>query len=238
MSIYLPHRRGLISVKPDLRRGLISYWKLEEASGTRVDSYGTNDLTDNNTVTQAEGKLGQAAQFTRANSEYLSIADNASLSTGDIDFTMAVWVSPDSLGTGFDRNILSKVLTWATDIEFRLAQYRDDTWQFIVGDASGNNSGNAGGDAVVVSSWALLVAWHDSVNNVVGLQVNNAAPRTVSYSLGGHDSTAAFQLGFGEGADQYYDGRIDAVGFWKRMLTAEERSLLYNHGRGWEYPWV
>ena len=31
-------------------------------------------------------------------------------------------------------------------------------------------------------------------------------------------------------------GRIDEVGFWKRVLTSSERSLLYNGGVGLTYP--
>src|SRR3989304_4743325 len=31
-------------------------------------------------------------------------------------------------------------------------------------------------------------------------------------------------------------GRIDDVGFWKRVLTSSERSLLYNGGVGLTYP--
>ena len=42
------------------------YWQLGEASGTRADTYLDNDLDDNNTVTQAVGKVGNAAQFTAA----------------------------------------------------------------------------------------------------------------------------------------------------------------------------
>lgn len=38
-----------------LLTSLISYWELTEASGTRVDSHGSNDLTDNNTVTGNPG---------------------------------------------------------------------------------------------------------------------------------------------------------------------------------------
>ena len=40
---------GDVSNDPTLPTGLISYWELEEASGTRVDSKGPNDLADNNT---------------------------------------------------------------------------------------------------------------------------------------------------------------------------------------------
>ncbi len=44
-----------------LTDNLSAYWKLDEASGTRVDSAGSNDLTSNNSVGQAVGKLGNAS---------------------------------------------------------------------------------------------------------------------------------------------------------------------------------
>lgn len=61
-----PYRRTRGAVSP-LLTSLIAHWKLDEASGTRNDSHGTNHLTDNNTVTTATAKLGtNAAQFTAA----------------------------------------------------------------------------------------------------------------------------------------------------------------------------
>src|SRR6056300_304684 len=48
---------------------LVSFWKLDEASGTRVDAFGSNDLTDNNTVGQGTGTVyANAADFERSNS--------------------------------------------------------------------------------------------------------------------------------------------------------------------------
>ena len=38
-----------------LRTSLISYWNLNEESGNAIDQHGSNDLTDNNTVTAAQG---------------------------------------------------------------------------------------------------------------------------------------------------------------------------------------
>ena len=43
--------------------GLVSYWALDETSGTRYDSHGSNDLTDNNTVGYTTGVQGNAADF-------------------------------------------------------------------------------------------------------------------------------------------------------------------------------
>jgi hypothetical protein len=83
------------SAASPLLTSLISYWNLNEESGTRADSVTAtaNNLTDNNTVTfVADGKQGNAANFVSANNESLSIASNSSLVCGDIDFTFGMWI--------------------------------------------------------------------------------------------------------------------------------------------------
>ncbi len=83
--------------RADLLTDLKAHWKLNEASGARVDSHGSNDLTDNNTVTQVAGKIGNAAQFTAANSEWLSRGTDVDLGLGaDTDCTWAGWFYMDS----------------------------------------------------------------------------------------------------------------------------------------------
>jgi hypothetical protein len=44
---------------------LISWWSLDEASGSRADKHGANTLTDNNTVLSAAGKKSNAGNFVR-----------------------------------------------------------------------------------------------------------------------------------------------------------------------------
>ncbi|GAG88612.1 unnamed protein product, partial [marine sediment metagenome] len=39
---------------------------------------------------------------------------------------------------------------------------------------------------------------------------------------------AEFQIGSRQGPNSPLDGRVDEVGFWKRLLTADERTALYN----------
>lgn len=36
----------------------------------------------------------------------------------------------------------------------------------------------------------------------------------------------------------YHDGRLDGIGIWKRVLTAQERTELYHGGVGLQYPFV
>lgn len=37
-------------------------------------------------------------------------------------------------------------------------------------------------------------------------------------------------------SSQYFDGRIDEVGVWKRLLTSTERAQLWNSSVGRTYP--
>lgn len=213
---------------------LVSYWKLEEASGTRSDSHSTNHLADINTVTSNPGKLGTAGQFTAASLEYLSVADNAALSTGDIDFTIAAWVYLDSKTT--QRPIAGK---WASgEYEYLLAyhQSNDRFNLFASPDGSavaGVAANNLGSPAL--ATWYYVVGSHSATDNALYIWVNNGLPNATAHTAGVRDGAQAFEVG--RNADgTYMDGRIDGLGFWKRVLTPEDRILLYAGGAGFEYP--
>lgn len=218
-----------------LTESLVAYWKLEEASGTRNDAVGTNHLTDNNTVTQATGKVGNAAKFTVANSEFLSIADNTVVSTGDIDFTIAGWFYLDSK-TDY-RGLLGK----DNGVQQDYGIYYDLAFDRLIFYVFDNASNYAEVRASALGSpatgtWYFIVAWHDSVANTINIQINNGTVNSTSHSAGVKDSTAPFWIGR-DGAT-YMDGRIDAVGFWKRILTTAEKTILYNQGDGLAHPFT
>jgi hypothetical protein len=211
---------------------LVSYWRLEESSGTRGDAHGGNSLTDNNSVGSAAGKLGSAAAFSSASNQYLSHADNADLSTGDIDFTFAAWVYlTDKSDT---RAVLGKYS--GTQDEYTLYYFAtDDRFVFEVNGTTFVEANSLGAPAL--NTWYHVVCWHDSVNNQLGIAVNAGSADTTAFSAGVNDSDGEFAVGRMSGAlGHYWDGRIDALGFWKRVLTAQERSDLYNAGNGLEHP--
>src|SRR3989338_9836212 len=165
------------TASPDsLGTSLNAFWKLDEASGTRSDSVGSNNLTDNNTVTQGTGKVGNAAQFTAANSESLSITDNTALSTGDIDFTIAAWVYLDSVSS--TRGIVDKRSADAAgsnDYSLRYNQLIDRFAFYVNGvdDTSKAVADNFGSPSI--STWYFIVAWYTATDNTLHIQVNNGA---------------------------------------------------------------
>lgn len=228
--------------------GLVSFWGLEEASGTRNDSHGTNHLTDNNTVTQAVGKVGNAGQFTRANSEYLSIADNASLSGGNVDFWSAAWVYLDSK-SGV-RGFWSK---WnSTGNQRERDVYYDNGDDRIHAFVSSDGAGGASATEVIasnfgsppVSTWIFVCFWHDAVNDTISLAINDGTPNSVAHSTGVFNGTAAFELGTNATNANHMDGRIDQACFGKSPANgiaaeiATIRSVLYNGGSGQSYAGI
>ena len=242
-NLLLPHSR-LLAPSPQakgLLKLLYGNWGLQEQSGGRSDLSGFgNHLTDNNTVTGNPGPSGRlplASQFTAATSESLSIADNVALSTGDIDFTLCGWIYFDTTPASY----FGLVTRWhgsgvnQTEYIFYKTNLNPGVFEFAVS--------STGADATVVTAstfgnvttgtWYFVVCWHDSVLNTINIQVNNGAVDSVAYALGVFDSNAVFRLGGQELVPtNFLDGRMAGMGFWKRVLTAAERTYLYNRGQG------
>jgi hypothetical protein len=222
-----------------LLAGMAGFWELGEGSGaSRADSFGTSTLTDVNTVTQVTGVAGgKGAHFNLAAGQELYAADNAALSMGDIDFSIAAWVKLDSLpGGGSDMCIVSK--GDGSSLEYELgytgpsARFR---FQVSSGSAFANNTtvlANSLG-APSTGRWYHIVGWHDSTSDTINIQVDNGTVDSVAYTHGSYDSAAQFTIGGYNGfGGIYFDGSIDQVGLWKRVLVPADRTFLYNSGAG------
>ena len=223
---------------------LISFWELEEASGTRIDAVkaSANNLADNATVTQNPGKVNQAAQFTLANSEFLSIASNASLQANNIDITICAWTYLDTKPTT-NMAIVAKQGAGAGGGDYILfyagsASSPADRFVFELKDSAGGDVVNAVANtfgSASTATWYFVVGWFDAAAGVGSISVNDGGTDTNSKTGTPSSSTVTFRLGARDSGDSFYDGRIDQVGFWKRVLTAAERTWLYNQGNGRSY---
>jgi len=236
-SVIVPRATGVVrddfaTVLPG--SGLLAYWNMEEATGAaRVDSVASMSLSVNGTVSQVGGKVSNAAGAI-GSANYLSVTDNATMSTGDIDFSFACWVYLTTKTA--DRIVFSKTnAETSSGIEYVL-QYSlsDDRLLFRV--SSGTVQTPVTWSASPsTETWYFVVCWHDSVNNVIGIQVNDGTPVTAAHSAGVQDSAFAFEV-FRAFAAKYGDGRVDELAFTKRLWTAAEKTALYNGGAGVTYP--
>ncbi len=214
-----------------LTTSLISYWKLDEASGDALDAHGTNTLTDNNTVGSGVGKIGNARDFEFDNIEFFTLADNPSLSvTIGVDFSIACWFKIESFAG--QMAIVSKA-DFSISTEYIV--YVGGANQVIFY-AGVNNATTV--ESLSVGVWYYVVAWYDSAaGGTSNVQLNNGTPVSVANS-GPLDGVFPFRIGACSDNTRGFDGLIDEVGFWKRVLTAQERTDLYNNGNGFAYPFT
>lgn len=242
---FLPFASGIIWIQPSrfttggapsaLLTGLVSYWNLNETSGTRADSHGSNDLTDNATVGNNTGKVSNAADFVSANSEFLSHASNSDLQTGDIDFTFALWFYRTGSGS---QVILAKDVDGSREYTLDVTGGGALRWYYSGGgEVTFNEISSA--TSISTDTWYFVVVWHDAAGNTWNIQVNNGTADSIGTSGNAPPSASAvFEIGAREyvGAEGFFDGRVDEVGFWKRVLTTDEKTSLYNSGSGTTYP--
>lgn len=231
-----------------LRDSMVSWWELNETSGTRNDSHGTNHLTDNNTVLYATGVQGNGADFEDANSEYLNIADGSQSGldlTGDRSFSL--WVKPETTPTGGAG--MAFFYKWAASQQQYGMIYVDVAGtkkiRFIGYQTCGGSNINYDFTTGALSTSAMthVVLRFDAVGHASGdgtaeLWINGVSQGTVTSAsfTGGQNCTGTFSLSsLGSGIQWYWDGIMDEVGVWSKWLSDAEISELYNSGAGLTY---
>ncbi len=224
-----------------LTASAVSFWNLEETSGTRSDSFSSNNLNSSNGVTQSVGKVLNAAHFTSSSSQSLTIADNDSLGTGDIDFSISAWVYLDSIGgAGVFNTVAAKDDMSVTREWVLFTGNGNPRLRFATSSTGSSSTGNTQVSAtttVTTGTWYFVVAWQDSINKTLNIQVDNNPVVSNSYTTGPSHRSSPFVIG-ADNVFNFWDGRIDAVGFWKKALTASDRASLYNSGNGLQHPFL
>lgn len=210
---------------------LVAWWSLDETSGTRADSHDSNDLTDNNTVGYAAGKVGNAADFVEVNSEYLSVS--LTMPSPVTAMSYVGWWNTDSLsgqvsvfnyigtaGMLVNRNA-SSIRVWIggggnyTLNPSPSPNFSTGTWYHVavVYDGSGATNDDRG---KIYIDGAVLTS-----PNWLG---------TIPASISGGSQSVVVGKGSG-----YFDGLLDETCVFNDALTADEVAWLYNSGTGRAY---
>ena len=224
---------------------LVSYWKMDEASGVRDDAQGTFDLADNNTVASAAGKIGTAALFASANSEWLSNASFAPVLTNA--FSISLWVKFTTIIAG--NYTLANWWNYGSDGCFmvRYNGSNDTIVGYIVSPAAdpGNQSAvTSAAISAATATWYHLCVIYNGAGSTDSDKLKvywNGTNKALTYS-GTFPATlrnpsVPFELGrFGSLAVDYLNGSLDEVAFWKRALSGDEVTSLYNAGAGMALP--
>lgn len=257
MRARAPRRRGQIGpffnrgVRLDpgwaYKWGLVSHWPLNEGSGQARDLHGTNHLTAMGAPPPGNnvGHINpMCRQFTQLNSNAFSIASNATLQSGDVDFWLSAWVMLDSKvqqGAG-DQSliIVGKQPAGGTEEYQIYFNISTDRFSVIVADQI-RTFATFGSPSL--STWYFLLMWYDSVNDLVKVRANDGG--TDQSAAGAPTANASnFMIGGSNngGNERYFSGRIESVSFGKSPPGGiagridEISTVLYNATLGSPYP--
>lgn len=224
---------GGSAVTPSLTNNLIAYWKFDETSGTRADSWDSLPLTDNNTVTSNTGIITNAASFASASTEYFTagrtvVVDNSALS-------LAFWIFPAD--NGVLRYIYNEGWTGGNGDNYGLSRTSGNQFAWWIHD------GAIGGVYPTVTSstnassgsWYFVVVEYDKPNNLIKISVNGGNLQTASSAAvlnpgaSGQTYIGAYAFDLSTYA---FNGRIDEGASWGKLLTQAEIVELYRGGSG------
>lgn len=218
-------------VTSSLLTDLESFWKLEESSGNAIDELGNANLSETGSIGTATGKIGNARNLSGSGQYFSTSKANVSALYGGADFTIGGWMASDANAT----NSLCSVYG-ASGNRCWLLQHGSN-WRLLASsDGSATvNTGFVGSSTTAGTFYHWLLEWDESAEQFE-FYVNNSSIATLSVSGGLFDSTHDFNLGSRENGTDLWDGKLDAVGIWSRILTSDEKSELYNSGDGVEHP--
>jgi hypothetical protein len=214
--------------------GGVTYYKLDESSGNAADSIGTATLTNNNTTTFATGKINNAAIFN---------GSNQSLSSGTVSLTtnawsIGIWVNPDD--ADMTNQCFFSYRPGSGAVNIIQAEGRSDRTLRIQVYASNGSSlkDYRTSLALTQSAWNyVFFTWNGTdlliyVNGTLDTSVTKTVDNAVTQTL----TARAIRLGAETAASNFFDGNVDEVSIFNRVLSDTERGRLYNNGLGLQYP--
>jgi len=225
-----------------LTDNMLSYWRLEEASGTRFDSNtaeGVIDLGDVVSAVQVPGLVGFGARCNHTPNYLADILNRWTTEIGTGPFTVAAWINAATIAsnqTPFGSGIVSTLNSEANG-QFQLTL--NNNGQIYLAYWGTVDQRRVSDSVLIVTDvwFYILVTFSGGAGTFTIYRDNISFPHTNDggQSSGWGAGTYIGRTHTGGPGNYSFDGIIDDVGLWNRVLTTQERTDLYNGGEGLPY---
>lgn len=211
-----------------LTNNLVAYWRMEEASGNRIDSTGGGStLTAVNGPISTVGKIASSALLVKASSQSLQRTTGPNTLNQSADFTVTLWVNPSSAHGTND-------YVWCNGTNQVPAFFINPGNSGVFTFGTGTN---AIGDAVSIGSWHFVACRYNATTFVGEIRVDGGNWITGT-STSPTPTGTGILFGIRNDGTRIWDGAVDEAGLWSRRLSDAEVTQLYNMGQGLTYPFV
>ena len=217
----------LLFASPALTDGLVAYYSFDVGMNT-TDSLYSKNLTNYGVTWNAAGKIGEAGDYEKDNAEYALTPNMGDLSA----MTLCLWLKQETT-SGSRRAFFGR---FAPDPHMYGDLYENN--QIHV--AGGHSQDFMTGIYVAANTnWHFVCYIGDSSG--IGVYVNGTWTSKTTDKVVLVNTNPTFEIGRYAASYQNYmgwDGLIDEVGIWNRILTSDEIEALYNSGDGLAYPFA
>jgi len=205
-----------------INRGLVGWWTFDGAdvtASTALDKSGQGNTCTRTALTATPGKIGQALNFRSASSSKCVTASYILGSTPPDYFTLAAWIKPSSSGqTAFLST--GEVSAYAE-------------WQLYSGKLGwglyGAASYQVGATTIPANQWSFVTMTFSTSTQRVRVYYNGVYD-------GQKDVTGLIMQGgintIGGPYSAFFDGGMDDVRIYNRVLSDSEIKQLYSMGAG------
>lgn len=220
---------------------LSGFWKLNEASGSRVDLSGnSNTLSDNSSVGSASSEKGTVAAFTSSSNQFLSISSNSTLDLASTSFSVSLWVRFTSLTNNGSNDYVGIISKGSGGASYTFSiQYRPSVpcIQAQIYNGGTTNSVNATSfGAIVAGKWYHVAFTFNSLTKKMSLYINGVS-NTATATVIPADVSYSMSIGRAYHVNTYNSNiQVSTVALWKRLLSDYSIMALYNAGQTLQYP--
>jgi len=219
-----------------LHTGLLAYWKMEEASGNRLDSSGNGiTLTPTNAPNNAPGIVGNSVALITASAQYLTGGQVLPLTSGS--WSIDGWIRLTTISAVY--TVASKYNSSGLQKGYLLFFDNSVNRMKLIVSPDGNTQPTVTADnfgALSVDTWYYIYAEKNGLSTI-GISINGGTLNTTALTSNTFASTADFQIGaHAAGSAGRFNGRIDELEVHNRILTPTEITARYAGGAGLTYP--
>lgn len=219
----------------DFLTGLVSFWNFEDGFD---DVHGENHGTPMSGVSEPTniGPQGSAPYFDGSSNAYINCGNDPSLNITSDALSMSAWIYSENGANRAD--IISKGRDYTSNKGYHI-RWNGNEQSLILYSIyrleDGSNSLPTI-DLPDVGTWHHVVSTYDGQSGKLYLNGTLVAEDEQAGTIG--NATTAFIIGAHSAAPSSFyqwEGYIDEVGVWGRVLTDSEISALYNGGEGVPY---
>lgn len=230
---------GAFIGKPGNNLSILGHWSFEDGSGTRVSDVSGNGrhatLVNTDSTNWVTSRSGKAVAFD-GSAEYASIGD---INVGT-QYTVSAWIYPTTLpssGDSYIHNIFcdegpSNNSTFC----FRMGSHgtlaNRQKCAVAAYTTVGANDMESASD-LPANTWTHCTATVDNsgATKTVRFYINGVFDRSETYTGTVNNGSAGFRIGFSPDSNtRYFEGRLDEIKLYNRLLTDGQVLELYRSG--------